>query len=127
MEAGGAPGVSLRLDSRQNRVVLTSCLRCSFPYGNIRHMKAILVRRSRNAYRGGIVEIVIWQVPQPVPPSEHPFKYRLVYIVDGQRVVGYDNERGKGDHKHLGDRELPYAFRGVDQLMADFLADVQGA
>jgi len=90
-------------------------------------MKAILVRRSRNAYRGGIVEIVIWQVPQSVPPSEHPFKYRLVYIVDGQRVVGYDNERGKGDHKHLGDRELPYVFRGIDQLMADFLADVQGA
>jgi len=80
-------------------------------------MKATLVRRSRVVHKAGIVEIVIWQVPQPVPPSEHPFKYRLVYIVDGQRVVGYDNERGKGDHKH---------FRGVDALMADFLADVQG-
>jgi len=88
-------------------------------------MKATLVRRSRNIYKSGIVEIVIWQVPQPVPPSEHPFKYRLVYIVDGQRVVGYDNERGKGDHKHVRDVEHPYVFKGIDQLMADFLADVQ--
>jgi len=69
--------------------------------------------------------MVIWQVPQPVPPSEHPFKYRLVYIVDGQRVVGYDNERGKGDHKHLRHIEIPYVFEDVDQLMADFLIDVQ--
>jgi len=90
-------------------------------------MKATLVRRSRNAYRNGIVEIVIWQVPKPVPPSEHPFKYRMVYVRNGVRIVGYDNERGKGDHKHLCDQELPYAFRGIDQLMADFLADVQGA
>jgi len=91
----------------------------------IYHMKATLVRRSRIAYKTGVVEIVIWQVPQPVSPSEHSFKYRLVYIVDGQRVVGYDNERGKGDHKHLGNLETPYTFNGVDQLMADFLADVQ--
>jgi len=91
-------------------------------------MKATLVHRSRNAYKSGIVEIVIWEVPQPVPPSTHGFKYRLVYIVNGVRVVGYDNERGKGDHKHLGNVEIPYTFQGVDQLMADFLADVrQGA
>jgi len=49
----------------------------------------------------------------------------LVYIVDGQRVVGYDNERGKGDHKHLGDQELPYIFSTVAQLIADFWADVR--
>ncbi len=69
---------------------------------------------------------MIWQVPQPVPPSEHPYKYRLVYVVDGERVVGYDNERGKGDHKHLLGAELPYTFTGPDQLMTDFLADIEG-
>lgn len=73
------------------------------------------------------MEIVIWQVPTPVPPSEHPYKYRLVYIVEGKRVVGYDNERGKGDHRHLGERELPYRFVSPQQLMADFMADVKGA
>jgi len=88
-------------------------------------MKAALVHRLRRPYRGGMVEGVIWEVPQPVPPSTHHYKYRLVYIVNGARVVGYDNERGKGDHKHLRGAELRYVFRGVDELMADFEADVE--
>ncbi|MFA7241065.1 MAG: DUF6516 family protein [Sulfuricellaceae bacterium] len=78
-------------------------------------------------YGAGFVEIVIRQVSKPVPPSEHPYKYRLVYVVQGERIVGYDNERGKGDHKHLGDREERYRFVNPQQLMADFMADVKGA
>jgi len=50
----------------------------------------------------------------------------LVYVVEGRRLVGYDNERGKGDHKHLGDREENYQFESPQQLMADFMADVKG-
>jgi len=88
-------------------------------------MRATLIHRLRRPYRGGTVEAVIWEVPQPVPPSTHRYKYRLVYIVNGARIVGYDNERGKGDHKHLGDVELPYVFQGIDELMADFEADVE--
>ena len=53
------------------------------------------------------------------------YKYRLVYLVEGRRVVGYDNERGKGDHKHLGDTEVPYRFVDVSTLLADFMHDVQ--
>ena len=83
-------------------------------------MKAIELFRTKDAYGAGSIEIVIWQVPQPVPPSEHPYKYRLVYVIDGKRIVGYDNERGKGDHKHLGD-----PFR--QQLMVDFMTDVRGS
>lgn len=90
------------------------------------HMKATLIHRRRSVYRKGIIEAVVWRVPQPVPPSEHPYKYRLVYVVNGERVVGYDNERGKGDHKHLRGAELPYEFKGPDQLMTDFLADIEG-
>jgi len=70
---------------------------------------------------------VIWQVPEPIPPSGHPYKYRLVYVIEGKRVVGYDNERGKGDHKHLGDREENYRFVTPQQLMADFMINVKGA
>lgn len=62
---------------------------------------------------------MIWRVRRPVSPSEHPYKYRLAYVVDGDRVVGYDNERGKGDYKHLGGREEPYCFESPKQLMAD--------
>jgi Family of unknown function (DUF6516) len=60
-----------------------------------------------------------------VPPSEHPFKYRLVFARDGKRLVGYDNERGKGDHRHLGARQLTYRFVDIDTLVADFLRDVE--
>ena len=86
---------------------------------------AQLLLKTRSTYEGGIVEMVVWQVPQPVPPSEHPFKYRLVYIREGQRVVGYDNERGKGDHKHLAGREVTYKFVDIETLMADFFRDVE--
>jgi len=74
---------------------------------------------------GGILQIVIWKVPQPVPPPTHGFKYRLVYARQGRRVVGFDNERGKGDPMHLGDEEFPYQFRGVAQLLEDFAAEVE--
>jgi tRNA (Thr-GGU) A37 N-methylase len=40
--------------------------------------------------------------PQAVPPSTHAFKYRLAYVVGGECVLRYDNERGKGDHRHAG-------------------------
>lgn len=90
-------------------------------------MKAVPVHKTKQQYAGGVVEIVIWRVPEPVPPSEHPFKYRLVYIVGGKRVVGYDNERGKGDHKHLAGHEEPYHFTDVDKLFVDFWRDVKGA
>ncbi|UZR30987.1 DUF6516 family protein [Methylococcus mesophilus] len=50
----------------------------------------------------------------------------MVYVVDGERRVGYDNERGKGDHKHIGNQEAPYRFVNPQQLMADFMADIEG-
>lgn len=97
-------------------------------YGIFRHMPAAtLIFRTRDAYAGGIIEIVIGSVPRPVPPSEHGFKYRLVFVRDGQRVVGYDNERGKGDHRHLGDTEKPYRFKGVAKLLEDFMRDVEAS
>ncbi|WP_073106601.1 toxin-antitoxin system TumE family protein [Pollutimonas bauzanensis] len=90
-------------------------------------MKAVLIRRSRIAFRSGFIEMVVWQLPRPTPPSQHSYKYRLAYVINGRRVVGYDNERGKGDHKHIGGIELPYLFINPDQLIADFLADIEGA
>ena len=49
------------------------------------------------------------------------------YIVDGERVLGFDNERGKGDHCHIGGREQPYRFTTVEQLVEDFIAAVAAA
>jgi hypothetical protein len=69
--------------------------------------------------------IRIWLVPSPVPPSTHRYKYSLYYGYPGERVVGYDNERGKGDHKHLEGEELPYVFVSIERLLDDFAADVE--
>jgi hypothetical protein len=59
-----------------------------------------------------------------VPGSAHDYKYSLFYGYPGQRVVGYDNERGKGDHKHLDGSEEAYAFSTVEKLLEDFRRDV---
>ena len=69
--------------------------------------------------------MTIWLVPKPVAGSAHAFKYSLFYGYPGQRVVAYDNERGKGDHRHLEGREERYSFSTVEALVADFLSDVK--
>jgi len=92
------------------------------------HMsEASLILRTRDLYAGGVIEIVVWAVPKPVPPSDHGFKYRLVFAREGERVVGYDNERGKGDHRHLGAAESSYEFVDVPTLLADFMRDVEAS
>ncbi len=88
-------------------------------------MAAELIMRESERTGKGTVHVVVWKVPEPVPPSEHLFKYRLAYVVDDRRVVGYDNERGKGDHKHYSESEIDYSFTTVDQLISDFLGDVE--
>ena len=70
------------------------------------------------------VEMVVWRVPSAASGSRHDFKYRLALIVDGHCVLRYDNESGKGDHKHLGDAEIPYAFTIPAALLDEFWSDV---
>jgi hypothetical protein len=87
-------------------------------------MKAELITRMKSVSEDGIIEVTIWRVPQPVAPSTHDFKYSLVYVKNGVRVVGFDNERGKGDHVHLDGAEFPYRFVSLAQLGEDFMAEV---
>lgn len=89
-------------------------------------MKATRAFYDRGEYPdGAIVEMTIWLVPKPVSGCTHPFKYSLFYGYHGKRVAGYDNERGKGDHRHFEEREEPYSFSTVEALIADFLSDVR--
>ena len=74
-----------------------------------------------------ILEMNIWRLPELSKERPHGLKYSLFYGRDGERLVGYDNERGKGDHKHVGDKETRYRFLSVERLVADFLADVERA
>src|SRR5437879_6013230 len=76
---------------------------------------------------GSIVEMRIWCVPSPVPPSTHMFKYSLFYGRPGKLIVLFDNERGKGDHQHIGEVEGAYRFETPEQLIEDFKAAVRAA
>lgn len=89
-------------------------------------MKATLITQSKAVYDdGSIVEITIRRVPRPVRGSGHGFKYSLFYGRDGVRMVGYDNEAGKGDHRHADESETPYPFTTIERLIDDFKADVR--
>ena len=91
----------------------------------ISNMKATELLRTRVALsESAFAEMVLWRVPQPVPGSAHEFKYRLAYVVNETCVVRYDNESGKGDHRHFNSRERPYAFETPEKLIADFQADI---
>ncbi len=92
---------------------------------NNRPKARLLLHRKRFYSDGGIVEMKLWEVPSPVPGSHHSLKYSLYYGRQGVRLVGYDNEAGKGDHRHYRATEEAYAWRGPRQLMADFLADIR--
>lgn len=88
-------------------------------------MRAVLLfQEKRTEASGAILEMTIWRVPAPVPPSTHGLKYSLFYGRAGQRIIAFDNERGKGDHMHIDGEERPYQFTTVEQLVGDFLAAV---
>jgi hypothetical protein len=74
---------------------------------------------------GAVVQIRIWQLPQATEERSHGLKYSLFYGRPGERVVGYDNEAGKGDHRHYREREEPYQFTTYQNLLTDFWQDVR--
>lgn len=90
-------------------------------------MKAELLLRERVVLsERAFAELKVWRVPAPVRGSAHDVKYSLALIADRVCVLRYDNEAGKGDHRHLGGREEPYRFEGVEALARDFWRDVDG-
>ena len=88
-------------------------------------VKADLVYRERRWIDEGLmIEIVVWRLPRALPGSAHPFKYRMALVSAGVCVLRYDNEAGKGDHKHIEEIEQPYGFIDLDALQRDFWHDV---
>lgn len=89
-------------------------------------MDAILLYRKRQVLsETAFVEMVIWQVPQPLRGRDHVFKYRLALISNGVCVLRYDNEAGKGDRKHVAEREVAYRFTDMATVQAEFWNDVE--
>lgn len=88
-------------------------------------MKAKLLLKSREVLsESSFVERVLWLLPEPLAGSTHRLKYRLAFVVKGVCVVRYDNERGKGDHRHVDDVESGYRFSTPEALLQDFWRDV---
>jgi hypothetical protein len=92
-------------------------------------MKAELVYEEKFIYADGAIrEMILWKLPEKTSDRPYGLKYRLYYgLADGTCMVRYDNESGKGDHKHIKGQEESYHFEDVDSLVADFLEDVEKA
>lgn len=70
-------------------------------------------------------ELVVWRIPEPAAGSMHLYKYRLALVIDQECVLRYDNEPGKGGHKHIGEVESSYEFTTPENLLANFWKDVE--
>ncbi len=88
--------------------------------------KARLLFQAKKIYPdGSIKEMVIWQLLGRSIERPHGLKYRLYFGTgSGKCLVRYDNETGKGDHRHFGEHEEPYLFATIEQLVADFQQDI---
>ena len=90
------------------------------------NMKAILIQKYREVLSDeAFYEIVLWYLPEPVPGSTHRYKYRFALIMRGECVLRYDNERGKGDHRHIEGREEALAFSDLRELLRAFRSDME--
>ena len=89
-------------------------------------MKAeLVIRERRELAEDAFVEAKIWRVPEPVRGSGHTFKYSLAFVVNGECIIRYDNQSGRGDHVHRGPLESPYDFITIDRLVDDFMRDAR--
>jgi hypothetical protein len=90
-------------------------------------MQARLIYREKYIYSDGAIrEMILWQLPKRTSERPHGLKYRLYYgLSDGTCIIRYDNETGKGDHRHTQHGEEQYHFTDVETLLADFLADIE--
>jgi Family of unknown function (DUF6516) len=88
--------------------------------------KAKLIAKEKVLLSNGcIAEFVVWELPIKTQDRPHGYKYRLYYgDRSGKCLVRYDNETGKGDHKHIGAQEFPYRFVNLDALFRDFDHDI---
>lgn len=89
-------------------------------------MKAALLVDERHIVAvNAFVELVVWRLGTRISGSRHDLKYRLALVVDGRCVLRYDNESGKGDHRHIGEKEYPYTFSTPERLLEDFWSEVE--
>ena len=92
-------------------------------------MRAKLIYHEKFIYADGAIrEMVLWKLPNKTSDRPHGLKYLLYYgLSDGTCIVRYDNESGKGNHRHIKGKEKSYQFKDVETLVADFLEEIEKA
>lgn len=93
----------------------------------MRRRATLVIDRKVTLEDGSIVQAVVWELPIPLKGSPHRYKYRLYYGRQGECLVRFDNEQGKGDHKHVMGAVVPYAFRDIPKLLKDFRYEIERA
>ena len=89
-------------------------------------MKAVELVHTRIIYSEvAFAELVLWELTTPLRGSSHRFKYRLAYVVHGECVLRYDNEAGKGDHRHARGKEYKYSFHSLENLLSEFRGEIR--
>lgn len=91
----------------------------------MRRRATLVIDRKLTFDDGSILQAVVWELPIPLKGSPHRYKYRLYYGRNGKCLVRFDNEQGKGDHKHIMGEENPYTFRDIPSLLADFRNEIE--
>ena len=97
-------------------------------YDTIMPNKATLILNSKTILEDGLlIQRKIWQLASPDSIHKHGFKYSLYCGNSGVTIVRYDNESGKGDHKHVGkaEVEIVYLYKSLQQLLTDFVSDIE--
>jgi len=85
----------------------------------------LIMDRKLHLDDGTIIQMKVWRLPASSPERPHGLKYSLFFGRPGERIIGYDNEAGKGDHRHYRDREETYRFVSLERMIRDFEADIR--
>ena len=93
----------------------------------MRRRATLVIDRKITLEDGSIIQAVVWELPIPLKGSPHHYKYRLYFGLHGECLVRFDNEQGKGDHKHVMGEEAPYIFRDIPTLLKDFRHEIERA
>jgi hypothetical protein len=101
----------------------TDCERRALEHAPTVEAELLLNERHRLT-TDAFVELRVWRMSQAVPGSGHDLKYALAYVVAGTCVLRYDNEAGKGDHRHRGPVQMALSFSTPAKLLEDFWSDV---
>lgn len=88
----------------------------------------LLIHNKKPLSHYEFIEIKVWEITEDKNFPEG-VKYSMVYIRKDKnkfnRILGFDNEKGKGHHMHLYDKEIKIEFNGWKDLLKQFYKKVE--